>query len=364
MQWPYPVIFTGGVVPGLWTPIVGIDAFDLQEYEIDISAWLGVLCDGNEHTFSMKVAGLQDDGKTTASISSPVATSWSVTGKIFIWLDDTNSITTGDAPTITSADPTIAVSQSHTQNSTGANETLTYTTSVSRSITINSIITSEGGSKPCSWTQVLTHTDEVNWSDFGNTQTNRITTSGTDSSTGPTPYSRTYSYPLTANTTAFATTDGNITLSALISRSKILSTSRSSIYPSGLQAFAYLPQVSQFTGTTMMTMQNSSATQFQSVAANVSFEFSSGNQEMRLGGMSASGTMGMPDVELYFRNVETVNRTVTRDEERKGAMVVTDFSVSANETGNADFDVLAIGRSSGLQALDGAQKEALLRVGI
>ena len=32
--WPFPIIFTGGVAPGLWRPIVGIDAFDLREPEI------------------------------------------------------------------------------------------------------------------------------------------------------------------------------------------------------------------------------------------------------------------------------------------------------------------------------------------
>jgi hypothetical protein len=53
---------------------VGIDAFDLKEYEIDITPWLPMLCDGNQHTFTMKVAGLLDDGRTTAVISSPVAT--------------------------------------------------------------------------------------------------------------------------------------------------------------------------------------------------------------------------------------------------------------------------------------------------
>ena len=30
VSWPFPVVFTGGIVPGFWRPIVGIDAFDLR----------------------------------------------------------------------------------------------------------------------------------------------------------------------------------------------------------------------------------------------------------------------------------------------------------------------------------------------
>jgi hypothetical protein len=84
VQWPFPVIFTGGVVPALWQPIVGIDAFDLREHEIDITPWLPVLCNGQEHTFEIRVAGILDDGKGNGVITESVGSSWYVTGKIFV----------------------------------------------------------------------------------------------------------------------------------------------------------------------------------------------------------------------------------------------------------------------------------------
>ena len=88
-----------------------------EEYEIDISPWLPLLCDGKQHTFTMKVAGLQDNGGSAATLSDSVGNSWSLTGKIFIWLDAEGSITTGTLPSITAPQPQILVSQSLSKNS-------------------------------------------------------------------------------------------------------------------------------------------------------------------------------------------------------------------------------------------------------
>ena len=76
VAWPFPIIFTGGVVPGLWRPIVGIDAFDLREDEIDISPWLPLLCDGLSHTFEIRVAGINDDGHGNGQLTETVGSYW------------------------------------------------------------------------------------------------------------------------------------------------------------------------------------------------------------------------------------------------------------------------------------------------
>ena len=49
-------------MPGFWRPVVGIDAFDLKEDEIDISPFLPILSDGEEHSFEIRVVGIDDDG--------------------------------------------------------------------------------------------------------------------------------------------------------------------------------------------------------------------------------------------------------------------------------------------------------------
>lgn len=86
VSWPFPIIFTGGIVPGLWRPIAGIDAFDLREHEIDITPWLPNLCDGADHSFEIRVAGIDDDGHDVASLTPTVGSTWIVTGKIFLFL--------------------------------------------------------------------------------------------------------------------------------------------------------------------------------------------------------------------------------------------------------------------------------------
>lgn len=88
--WPFPNIFTGGISTGLWVPIVGIDAYDLQSVDVDISPWLGLLCDGAEHVFELKVVGYNPN-TTLGTVSS----NWPVSAGVFLWLDEGGNQTTG-----------------------------------------------------------------------------------------------------------------------------------------------------------------------------------------------------------------------------------------------------------------------------
>lgn len=94
VSWPFPIIFTGGISPGLWVPIVGIDTYDLPSFEIDISPWLGLLCDGQSHTFALKVVGY--DSFTTLGT---VGSNWWITGSIFLWIDSAGNQTTATVST-------------------------------------------------------------------------------------------------------------------------------------------------------------------------------------------------------------------------------------------------------------------------
>jgi len=317
VQWPFPVIFTGGVVPGLWRPIVGIDAFDLREHEIDITPWLPLLCDGAQHTFEIRVVGINDDGKSSGVLTETVGSSWYVTGKIFVWLDsDSTSITTGRAPMLLLPSPIIGLSHRLIQDVNGTNATLEYTTSVSRTLSISSLVKSQSTTSLSTWTQSLSTTNYGLYTLAGAIQFTSSMTSGTDQSTGPTYYKNSYSYPLTTNTSYLVQPSGNFTIDATLTRGLSLSVYGSPTFPTGLQPFTTLPQTSSlipsFSGTHLATTQNGSAHYFGSPSAGVSSGYGSTQQVFSFEGLGIGGGV---DRELYFRNVAAVNGSVTRDTE-------------------------------------------------
>lgn len=342
VQWPYPVIFTGGVAPTLWTPIVGIDAFDLKEGEIDISPWLGVLCDGKPHNFSINVVGLDDNGRTEATLSN-VGANWQVTGKIFVWLDsNAAAITTGNAPTIDGNTPTIAVSQSLTVNATGFNDTLRYTTSVSRQLRVSGSITTSAGKQDITWTQTLNHTDNATVYNAGQNQLTAITTQGTDKSTFPGKgFETSYSYPLNANLTLDILPNGTQRFNAELNRTKTVRRSAGAggagfVSPSGLQLFAALrataDMVADMTETSYTTTQNGTGTLLMSNGSIPST--GAMNQMLRFGGGTAAGVLGdQADNELYFRDVKVRDsRVVVSDVERVAGEDVVGRRPSATAT--------------------------------
>ncbi|KAJ1426335.1 Peptide-N4 [Sesbania bispinosa] len=70
---PFPVIFTGGINPLFWEPIVAIGAFNLPSYDMDLTPFLGKLLDGKDHVFGIRVI---------RGISF-----WLVNANLHLWLD-------------------------------------------------------------------------------------------------------------------------------------------------------------------------------------------------------------------------------------------------------------------------------------
>ncbi|KZV39272.1 hypothetical protein F511_14573 [Dorcoceras hygrometricum] len=70
---PFPVIFTGGINPLFWEPVVSIGAFDLPSYEVELTPFLGILLDGKTHKFGFAVT----DGIAF----------WLVDANLHLWID-------------------------------------------------------------------------------------------------------------------------------------------------------------------------------------------------------------------------------------------------------------------------------------
>ncbi|EKG21568.1 Peptide-N4-(N-acetyl-beta-glucosaminyl)asparagine amidase A [Macrophomina phaseolina MS6] len=318
VAWPFPIIFTGGVAPGFWRPIVGVDAFDLKEDEVDITPWLPVLSDGLDHVFEIRVTGLNDTGTGEATLSGTVGSYWVVTGKLFLWLsEDPSSITTGTKPTVSAPEPAIVVSSTAGGSGpNGTNATLDYTVTVSRSFSVSGIVVTANGPQAASWSQTLTYSNRGMFSDTGNVQVNGLKTTGLDiASTNPsiTTFERTFSYPLHVYS-KYGTSGSNYSINAAFDRGKYVSTIGTSAFPLGLEHYD-----TNATGTTLADHQNGTAT-YLSVSSPSAQSFSSGSTEQDL---TFSGITGLSDNGgddegaqlLYHRHITATNGSVTSDEQ-------------------------------------------------
>ena len=152
--WPFPVVFTGGISPPLHRPMVGLEAFDLRESEVDITPWLGVLSDGKDHTISMELFGVTDkDGNDKPGLVH-AGSNWVLSGKIFVWLDS-KALAPSGLPQISLG----GMEYKADVIELGPTE-FHYTQSISRQITVTSTILPEKGDPvPLEWSQTYSMTN-------------------------------------------------------------------------------------------------------------------------------------------------------------------------------------------------------------
>lgn len=321
VAWPFPIIFTGGIVPGLWRPIVGIDAFDLKEDEIDITPWLPLLCDGTAHNYTIRVSGLNDNGNGSATLSETTDGYWLVTGKIFLWLDQEGHVTTGDGPYKNNPEPKFEVSSYIGQSANGTNETLIYQVNAQRSLSFHSTLNLASGKEEVFWEQSLTYSNFGNYSDQGNLEINSQQTTGYDRSSSG--YARHFSYPLYADL-IYSTPDDNISYVATVKRGKDVQTLGEPVFPTGLETFSDAVNVHniypQFQGASLSTTQNGNATYLENQITSAAYSWGTTEQDMEFSGIRVDGDWDpFPSItytdELFHRSVVAVNNTITEDDE-------------------------------------------------
>ncbi|KUJ19264.1 uncharacterized protein LY89DRAFT_706092 [Mollisia scopiformis] len=195
VSWPFPLLFTGGVDPGLWRPIVGIDAYDLPTFDIDVTPWLSLLCDGRSHDFGLKVVGFDNSAEDKIET---VGENWWVTGAVYIWLDDHGNQTLGGNITTNISPPTFSyhpILTSTTTNGTKTNTSFYFSLTAHRTLAISSTIRTSTGSKQVSWKQNLSFSNIQNMTDLAYNQSLSMLSTGSysDSFSGT---ESTYSYPI------------------------------------------------------------------------------------------------------------------------------------------------------------------------
>jgi hypothetical protein len=119
----YPWIYTGGIDPGLWRPIVGVQTLNFTPYRVNLTPFAGVLSDGQPHTVALSVFNAQDHFSTTASL--------------LLYLDHRSSHVSGTVVQNTLAASPVETVQQHLATAADGTETGTVTTTSSRFFTIS-----------------------------------------------------------------------------------------------------------------------------------------------------------------------------------------------------------------------------------
>ncbi|KAK8202800.1 peptide N-acetyl-beta-D-glucosaminyl asparaginase amidase A-domain-containing protein [Phyllosticta capitalensis] len=313
VAWPFPIIFTGGVVASFWRPLVGIDAFDLKEDQIDVTPWLGLLSDGGAHSFEIRVTGLNETGPNSAILSETVNSNWVVTGKLFLWYSASNSSTgptTGTLPTVSAPSPSINTWYKYGGlSANGTNNTLSYAVDVSRSLSVSATV----NGAPYTWTQELRFSNYNNLTDAGNNQYTEQNTTASDalltSGNASAPlYQRRSSYPL-VSFVRYVSSASLTYLGGWIDRGKRVKQAGASAFPLGLAGYSLPSSDEPLTptamGTLLTTRQNGTGSlTIQTLPAAASSRSSAMQQALSLAAVLPDGAVTAP---LYEANALAVN---------------------------------------------------------
>lgn len=170
--WPFTNIYTGGIVPSLWRPVVAPCTYDLPEYEIDISPFLPLLLNGSAHTVELAVVTYDPD---TNSVSRRLGNDWLVSGRIHVWTDPSPDWET--VGTFTSVGSAAPARFSYAPVLAAGNASLSVHLAASRDIFVSSDIATSAGTVTRTWSQALSYSSHTTISNGGNTQVLNTTSS-------------------------------------------------------------------------------------------------------------------------------------------------------------------------------------------
>lgn len=120
---PQPVIFTGGISPALWSPMVSVSAFDLLPIEIDLTALIPGLQPSDQIEISVGNGDIED---------GQIGGEWITAANLLVWENSLVKSTGGKSVQQTFNQKPIV----DNEDQDGLNQTITYQTAAQMSSTI------------------------------------------------------------------------------------------------------------------------------------------------------------------------------------------------------------------------------------
>jgi Peptide N-acetyl-beta-D-glucosaminyl asparaginase amidase A len=199
----YPWIYTGGLDPGLWVPIPGVQTLNLLPYRVDLTPFAGTLNDGQPHTVGVGVFNAYSY--------------FTVTAQLLIFEDHGSRAVTGEVTENTLSGPNPTVVNGVTFDASGDASGVVTTTNTDNFAISGFVNTSHGRVT----TKVEQQLNFKNVTNITSTATafiqNIVQTSTTHAKTttseGPlfTTKESDFSYPITVNLDEEVLANGNIT---------------------------------------------------------------------------------------------------------------------------------------------------------
>jgi hypothetical protein len=199
----YPWIYTGGLDPGLWVPIPGVQTLDLPPYRVDLTPFAGALDDGKTHTVGVAVYNAYSY--------------FTVTAQLLVYEDHKATVLSGAVTENTLTGPNPAVTNTIVLNSSGIGSGVTTVTN-SDTYAISGYVNTSHGRVT---TKVEAQLNFASTANITSTATGYIqdnvntSTTHTKTTTWEGPFFTTketdLSYPITVNLNEQLLADGNIT---------------------------------------------------------------------------------------------------------------------------------------------------------